>query len=90
MKTMGLQREPNAKAQLTSAVVAVVSYVIAKYLKLLPEELDLITPLIAYAVAQVVTWLWARRLTTPIASPALAEGTEVKLPDGTAGKVVSK
>lgn len=84
---MNLSREPGAKAQLAAALVAIVAYVAQKYLHLLPEEIDLLAPVIAYTASQVAGWLWSRRLTTPVASPALPEGKSVTLPDGTAGKV---
>ena len=87
---MALSREPAGKGQLAAAIVAVVTYALQKYLHLLPEEVDLLAPLVAYGVAQIVAWLWARRLTTPVASPALPEATPVTLPDGTAGTVVRK
>lgn len=85
-----MTREPAGKAQLTSALIALVTYLIQKWFQLLPEEMDLIAPFVAYLAAQVIGWWWARQRTTPVASPALREGTGVRLPDGTAGKVVRR
>jgi hypothetical protein len=85
-----MTREPGGKAQLASAIVALVTYLLQKYLQLLPEEVDLLAPLLAYAVAQVVTWLWARQRTTPVDSPRLPVGTDVRLPDGTNGTVTPR
>ena len=82
-----MDREPGGKAQLAAALVAIASYIAAKHFALLPVELELLTPLLAYAAAQVAGWLWARTRTTPIASPRLAEGTDVRLPDGTPATV---
>ena len=84
---MTLDREPGGKAQLAAAMVAIASYVVQKYLQLLPEELDLIAPIVAYAAAQVAGWLWSRDRTTPVADPVLPAGTDVTLPDGTPATV---
>ena len=87
---MKLSREPGGKAQLAAAIVALVTYALQKYLHLMPVEVDLLAPLVTYTVAQIVAWLWARQQTTPVASPSLPEGTDVRLGDGTAGTVVRK
>lgn len=76
-----LSREPGGKAQLVSAATAFVVYVLQRQLRLLPEEADLLAPLVAYVVAQVVTWLWARGLTTPVDDPQVPTGTTVTVVD---------
>jgi len=48
-----MDREPGGKAQLAAALVAIASYIAAKSLALLPVELELLTPLLAYGAAQV-------------------------------------
>jgi hypothetical protein len=83
-------REPGGKAQLAAAIVALLTYLLQKYLGLVPVEVELLAPLLAYGVAQVVAWLWARQQTTPVASPRLPVGTDVRLPDGTDGIVTPK
>lgn len=85
-----MTREPAGKAQLIAALVAAIAYLLQKWFHLLPEEMDLLAPILSYAVAQVVGWLWARQQTTPVASPRLDAGTPVRLPDGTAGTVVRR
>lgn len=85
-----MDREPAGKAQLTAAAIAVVTYLIQKWFQLLPEEMDLAAPLIAYGVAQVVGWWFARKRTTPVANPSLPEGRAVRLPDGRPGIVTRK
>lgn len=85
-----LDREPGGKAQLAAAIAAVIVYLGQRVLGLLPVELDLLAPLAAYAACQVAGWVWARRRTTPVDSPSLPEGTDVTLPDGTAGEVSRK
>lgn len=85
-----MTREPAGKAQLIAALIALATYLIQKYLQLLPEEMDLVAPIVGYVVAQVVGWLWARQQTTPVVAPQLPEGRAVKLPDGKPGIVVRK
>lgn len=76
-----MNREPGAKAQLTAALIALVTYGLNKYLGLLPEAMDLLAPIIAYGAAQLVGWLWARQQTTPVTSPTLPVGTTVTTVD---------
>ncbi len=87
-----MSREPGAKAQLVSAVVAVASYALAKYLHAVPEEVDLMVPLITYAATQLVGWLWTRQQTTPVDAPQVPTGTFVTVtgitPEGEADPVV--
>lgn len=85
-----MTREPGAKAQLAAALVAALAYLIQKLFHLVPEEMDLLAPILSYVVAQLVGLLWARQQTTPVASPSLPPGTAVNLPDGTAGEVRRK
>lgn len=84
-----MNREPGLKAQIAAGIVALVTLLIQRYLGIAPGDplMEAIAPLLAYAAAQIAGWLWARRQTTPVASPSLPEGTAVKLPDGTSGKV---
>lgn len=84
-----MKREPGLKAQLAAGIVALVTLLLQRFLGIAPGDplMAALAPLVAYAAAQVVGWLWARRRTTPVASPALPEGTRVTLDDGTAGRV---
>lgn len=82
-----LSREPAGKAQLISAVTALVVYALQRQFRLLPEEADLLAPIAAYVIAQVVGWLWARGFTTPVDDPVLPEGTDVTTTDPATGAV---
>ena len=57
------------------------------FVKLTPEQVAAINLVVVNAVAVIGT-VWAHMQVTPVAKPSLAEGTKVKLPDGTAAKVV--
>ncbi len=57
--------------------------------------LTTITPEQGDALTKAVVAMWPlllviQQLVTPVASPKLPEGADVKLPDGTAGTVVRK
>jgi hypothetical protein len=76
-----MTREPGGLAQLAAAIAAVLSYALVRYLGVVEAEEALLAPLVTYAAAQIAGWLWARRQTTPVASPQLPAGTQVVVTD---------
>ena len=87
-----MTREPGLKAQMTAGLIALGTYALQTWLGIAPTDPmgQAVMPLLAYAAAQIVGWLWTRQRTTPTADPALPEGKAVKLPDGTDGVVTRR